>query len=95
MKFYPSASVIEAVQWTGDNLQEVRQLVTAEWLTPFLIGGRCALDNPAGGIISAAVGEWIIKEPGDVYRISSPEAFDEAFDEAYERIEPAHEWGLA
>ncbi len=52
--------VIEAIQWTGDNLHEI-----AEWAQPFVSGnakdpGRIHIQTKEG-LMWADVGAWVIK----------------------------------
>lgn len=69
MRYRKKPVVIDAVQWRGDNLRELRQFVATfdkfeeapeEW-QPFVL---CTLEGP----MLASVGDWIIRGvEGELY----------------------------
>ena len=87
MNYRKKPVVIQAVQWTGDNLDEIkfldqpkqqRALSTAEW-----VGGETKLRIATlEGIMTASVGDFVIKGmKGELYPCR-----EEIFWETYERV---------
>lgn len=65
---------VEAVQWTGENLQEVRDFFAGAELSMELLwpGGRSwslsivAGKDGAQGDVPVPVGHWVVRKPGDL-----------------------------
>ncbi len=85
MKFRKKPIVIDAVQWNGKNLDEIRKFAAS-------INGRGYMFhstvfntvkiNTLEGIMTASIGDWIIKGiRGEFYPVKN-----NIFDETYERV---------
>lgn len=90
MRYRSKPSEIEAVQWTGDNLEEVE-----EFGVKFRYGPEApSLINPlkikagkngAQGYVEVPAGHWIVRQPGDLSDHWPVEA--SYFETKYERVE--------
>ena len=78
MKYRKKPVVIEAVQWTGENLKEVLDFM--KW--------RNASHDDVGGLVihtlegthSARVGDWIIKGVQGEFYPCKPDIFEQTYD---------------
>ena len=61
MKFRKKPVVIEAVQWTGENHQEVKSLAPEQNVFRGSIRKDTILILTLEGTMTASVGDWIIK----------------------------------
>lgn len=74
MRFITKAIIAEAVQWTGDNLAEIRAFAGDDFL--FAEAGRVWVRNSAGPW-ELALGDWVRRhEDGGPLMVSSAAAFD-------------------
>ena len=76
-KYRKKPVVVDAVQYTGDNLEEVRQFVPE----------KVRQDKPLGirtleGVMLISVGDWIIKGVMGEYYPCKPEVFSETYEVA-------------
>lgn len=68
MRYQSKPSTIEAVQWTGDNHDEVTAFLPTVDLVFFrddslhLQAGK----DGAQGLVPVPVGHWIVRQPGDL-----------------------------
>lgn len=68
MLYQSKPSTIEAVQWTGDNTDEVTAFLPTVDLV-FFRDGRLnvkAGKDGAQGLVPVPVGHWIVRQPGDL-----------------------------
>jgi hypothetical protein len=81
---------IDAVQWTGDNFEEIRdfaageecpaQLVERGWVVA-LDGGDLYLST-LEGVMTPAVGDWIIRGVAGEYYSCKPDIFARTYESA-------------
>lgn len=74
---------IEAVQWTGDNLAELRKLEGFNAVHT-CFGGRLNIKTYEG-MIHASVGDYIIKGVQGEFYPCKPEIFKQTYEEVIER----------
>ena len=68
MRYRSKPQEIEAIQWTGDNLDEVEAFgvqfrFSMMWQEPFKI--KAGKDG-AQGYVDVPAGHWIVRQPGDL-----------------------------
>ena len=67
--------IVEAVQWTGDNEREIETLNAK-----VIVDGKTLFISTLEGVMSASVGDWIIKGiAGECYPCK-PEIFDATYE---------------
>lgn len=76
---------IEAVQWTGDNLAELRKMDGFNSVHT-CFGGRLNIKTPEG-MMFASVGDYIIKGVQGEFYPCKPEIFEQTYEEVIERQE--------
>jgi len=83
MRFRKKPIVIEAIQWTGNNFDEVNKLMKY----------TCIDENPNGeeivivtleGDMKANIGDWIIKGVKGEFYPCKPDIFEETYEEVDE-----------
>lgn len=80
MKFRKKPVVIEAIQWTGNNLSEIEDFAARCERHPSLISGKLKIPTLEGNHI-ATIGDWIIKGVhGELYPCK-PEIFTKTYEE--------------
>ena len=83
MKFRKKPVVIEAVQWTGDNLSEIQRFYRPNEI---LIGDKIVI-RTLGGTTTADKGDWILKGIKGEYYPCKPDIFAETYEKVEEDIE--------
>ncbi|MFN2347140.1 MAG: hypothetical protein ABR616_15685 [Dermatophilaceae bacterium] len=68
MRYRSKPSEVEAIQWTGDNLEEIEAFgvkfkYTVMWIHPLRI--RAGKEG-AQGYVDVPVGHWVVRQPGDL-----------------------------
>lgn len=76
---------IDAVQWTGDNLAELRKLEGFN-AAHTCFGGRLNIKTYEG-VMHASVGDYIIKGVQGEFYPCKPEIFERTYEEVIERRE--------
>jgi len=80
VKYRKKAIVIEAIQWTGENMEEVKEFGTGFRAISFE-PGRCYIET-LEGVMAANVGDWIIKGiKGEIYPCK-PDIFEATYEPA-------------
>lgn len=77
-KYIKRPVVIEAVQWTGDNYDEIEQVVDVNTVLRELNGG-CLLIGSSDGYRVAIKGDFIIKGNKGVFYIFDPDMFESTY----------------
>jgi hypothetical protein len=83
MKFRKKPVVIEAVQWTGDNLSEIQRFYRPNEI---LIGDKIVI-RTLEGTMTADKGDWILKGIKGEYYPCKPDIFAETYEKVEEDIE--------
>lgn len=81
-QFRKKPVVIEAVQWTGANIQEMKEFYPKSFCSP--LRGNCMEIHTSEGVMTANEGDWIIKEPFDKERgfyPCKPDIFEQTYEE--------------
>lgn len=83
-KFKKKPDVINAVKWTGDNIDEVEGLLKlSEYSEAGYIEGDYVRIGTSKGLMSASLNDWIIKsDKGECYPVT-----EEIFLETYENAD--------
>ena len=76
MKFRKKPVIIEAVQWTSENLSEVQEFYRKESI---LIGDRIVIET-LEGVMYASIGDWIIKGIKGEFYPCKPDIFDATYE---------------
>ena len=71
-KFRKKPIVIEAVQWTGDNSDDLIEFTQGE----IIIGNQLVAVKTLEGIMSAQLGDWIIKGVSGEFYPCKPDIFE-------------------
>ena len=91
MKFHKKPVVIEAVQWSGANVQEL-----SNWLAGFPECAKCVarfdytsqpptvLIPTLEGTMTASAGDWVIRDVKGAFYPCKPDIFEAT----YEAVEP-------
>lgn len=82
MKYRKKPVVVEAIQWTGDNMDAISQFV-GEDLVP--MGDEYETSTEVGiftleGVMTAHVGDWIIKGVKGEFYPCKPDIFEETYE---------------
>ena len=82
MKFRKKQVIIEAVQWTGDNVSEILDFVNHLdiRLSNNENGGTELYINTLEGSMHASKGDWIIKGERDEFYPCKPDIFELTYD---------------
>jgi hypothetical protein len=87
MKFRKKPIIVEAMQWTGDNLDEIMLFCNGDATYEVMASGNCLIVIlTSEGRMSANIGDWIIKEPFDKERKFYP-CKPDIFEATYEKVE--------
>ena len=70
---------IEAVQWTGENTDEIKQFATSDENVSFQ-GGNTLFVNTNHGLTVAEVGDYIIKSSKGEFYPCKPDVFAEKYE---------------
>lgn len=90
MKYRKKPVVIEAVQWTGSNLEEIKQFVTknliydiddAAWKVGMGIPVVTVKIKTLEGEMLASVGDYIIKGVDGEFYPCKPDIFEKTYEE--------------
>jgi len=86
MKFRKKPVEIEAIQWTGDNMEAISQLV-GEDLVP--MEDEHEAQTKIGivtleGVMTASIGDWIIKGVNGEFYPCKPDIFQKTYEEVHE-----------
>lgn len=91
MKFQSKPSTVEAVQWTGDNLDEVEAFGVpynhvSFWRYPLAIKASV---NGVQDFVAVPVGHWIVRPEGDHtdHRLVAPDYFRLKYEPVGDRSE--------
>lgn len=79
-QFRKKPVVIEAVQFTGDNLDELREFVPAEWRDNRV--GQPLGIRTLEGVMTVSAGDWIIKGVKGEYYPCKPDIFEATYEPA-------------
>ena len=76
MKFRKKPVVIDAIQWTGDNIEEIGEfLAGVHWAT----AGRNAVIPTREGDMAASPNDWIIKGVKGEFYLCKPDIFEATY----------------
>lgn len=81
MKFRKKPVVIEAVQWTGSNRDEMLVHMPGKlWsYNPLDVSGAARIET-LEGIMSALPGDWVIRGVGGEYYPCKPDIFEKTYE---------------
>lgn len=87
MKFKKKPVIIEAVQWTGENIAEIIEFVKGYvcFDTESNDGQTCQRElhiNTLEGVMHASKGDWIIKGIQGEFYPCKPDIFEETYEPA-------------
>ena len=87
MKYKKKPVIIEAVQWTGDNVSEILDFVNHLdiQMTNHDVGGEVKTElyiNTLEGSMHASEGDWIIKGVHGEFYPCKPDIFEETYEPA-------------
>lgn len=82
MKFKKKPVVIDAIRWTGDNLQEVLDF-TKEGNVGAVPGTKELLIDTLEGMMTCPVGHWIIKGVKNEFYPCDPQIFEMSYERTY------------
>lgn len=71
---------VEAVQWTGDNLAELRKI---DGVATIYFGDDIKIET-LEGVITASIGDYIIKDMQGKLYSCKPEIFEQTYEEVIE-----------
>lgn len=78
MKYRVKPAIVEAIQWTGENIEEVKEFCGEFFSCEF--DGICAVHSPWGRYF-AATGDYIVKNENNEFHAYSADVFDRDFEE--------------
>tara|TARA_Y100000114_G_C11663950_1_gene280403 strand:- start:155 stop:418 length:264 start_codon:yes stop_codon:yes gene_type:complete len=82
-KFRKKPVVIEAVQWTGSNMREVDSFMDTDTDhgdgTSFVVGAEVKIAT-LEGVMTAGVGDWIIKGVNGEFYPCKPDIFEKTYE---------------
>ncbi len=77
-KFRKKPVVIEAVQWTGDNSDEIYAFIGEE---PFGVFVDDIAIRTLEGVMTASIDDWIIKGVNDEFYPCKPDIFQKTYEQ--------------
>lgn len=88
MKYRKKPQVVEALRWTGDNLEEIREFVGVERFDPTILRERHAFcqdhlwlwNSKELSHFFIPVGHWVIKGVEGEYFPCAPDVFKDTYD---------------
>lgn len=85
MKYCNKSEVVEAVQWTGNNLDEIKEFCTEVNLPKWQVKGETYIMSchTSNGICFYKAGDYLVKEKG-VYYMCRKDEFEEIYKPAEE-----------
>jgi hypothetical protein len=79
-KYRKKPIVVEAVQWSGNNIEEVRDFASSQSLPVTFEPGRVYIET-LEGVMAADIGDWIIRGVrGELYPCK-PDIFAATYEE--------------
>lgn len=86
-KYTPKCEVIEAIQFTGENYEELKefigdsfQVISSDLREPFIL-----MRNTYGGAVHASKGDYVMKNPeGDGFLVGRDDIFKQRYVEIKE-----------
>lgn len=78
MKYKKKPVVIEAVQWTGKNLDEINRFADNSTLVRYLDNELCIYTLE--GVMTASIGDYIIKGIEGEFHPCKPDIFEKTYD---------------
>lgn len=88
-KFIKKRIVVDAVQWNGDNYEEVRNLIIGSEIgyKSISIGPHDVLEAQVRGVfISANIGDWIIKDMANRLYTLHGDVFTATYEQVKENV---------
>ena len=83
-KFHDGSVVVEAVNWCGANALQVADFLGVG--PPLQLGeGRCVELETLEGVMSASIGDWIIRDAEGEFCSCKPDIFEAT----YEPVKPS------
>lgn len=79
MKFRKKPVVIDAIQWTGNNFDQIRKEFGKAPIVEVKAKQSLIIDTMEG-IITASKGDWIIKGVNGEYYPCKPDIFDKTYE---------------
>jgi hypothetical protein len=71
---------VEAIQWTGENAEEIKACCGEKASPPWRHSPRTFLIETAEGHLGAMPGDWIIKGIAGEFYPCKPEIFEESYE---------------
>lgn len=81
MKFRKKPVVVDAVQWTGNNLTEIIKFIGASQVSSSFLEGDLTIPTLEGEM-RASVCDWIIKGVNGEYYPCKPDIFEKTYEPA-------------
>lgn len=81
MKFRKKPVVIEAIQWTGENTQEVYQFCNSGSRDCHIMGDKLLIKT-LEGTMEASAGDYIIRGVNGEHYPCKPDIFDKTYEKA-------------
>ena len=83
MTFRPKSLTIEAVQFVAGSEWEISEFCPGAYEGADSFTGQSTMCVPTWeGFMSASLGDWIIKDSDDRFRLCKPELFDATYEPA-------------
>lgn len=80
--FVKKPITVRAIQWTGDNFEEVVDFVEKDILfTLDSLGKPCLIINTLEGAHNVSVGDWIIRGVKGEFYPCKPDIFEQSYEE--------------
>ena len=80
-KYRKKPDVVEAVQWDGQNREEIKTFVGESLDAAWSVGGYCFIDTLEGKM-NAARGDWIIRGVKGEFYPCKPDIFEATYEPA-------------
>jgi len=93
MKYRKKPVVIEAIQWTGENIEEIMKFIESPFTyekstiyctEKFIYDGKELKINTLEGIMTANIGDYIIKGVNGEFYPCKPDIFEKTYEEVEE-----------
>ena len=84
MKFRKKPVVIEAISYNGTNFREIQQMINHNDESPFFMEDGNLKIWTSEGVMTANIGDWIIKGVKGEFYPCKPDIFEAT----YEKVEP-------
>jgi hypothetical protein len=81
VRYRKKPEIIEAIQYTGDNEQDVAHFIGQLTFLPHYRNGEQLMIPIGGGVMILHLGVWVIREPDGTFNLMNDTVFTDRYEE--------------